>query len=327
MKLAEMIHGTKPKVAPFIPTDPLEQLNKLLKGEVSSWDDITQLSDLYQNYMAGAFEKAIPGFADILSEGGADTASLLGEAAPLIRGELPPDVQSQVLRSSAYKNLMSGGGGQFLGSLQARDLGLTSLDLMNKGANLLTAGGNAAQRWQELAKSEMLPPSASLYSPQWFSEFMARQNAAKQATQQLRFNVAAAPDPAWKDRAELLAAYGGMALGGAMGGGGGKGGGGGAGYAMGDTSYAGMSDVTNPGYYVGSGGGGGGGGGGGEYYGGYGGVSPDYYGIGANPFIPTGGNNEFNITSGVAQPNMNLYQPYQSYPNYVEPYFQGIGGG
>src|SRR5262245_29109321 len=134
MKLSEMIHGQKPEVAPFIPTDPLEQLNKLLKGEISSWDQITGLSDIYQKYMTGAFEEAIPGFTDILSQGGADISSLLSGAAPLIRGEIPEDVQKQVFRTNAYQTLMSGGGAQFGRALNARDLGLTSLDLMTKGA-------------------------------------------------------------------------------------------------------------------------------------------------------------------------------------------------
>lgn len=228
--ISELIHGRKPDVAPFEPTDPLEELGKLIRGEISSWDDITRLGDLYQSYMMDAYETSIPGFADILKQGGADTLSLLQSAAPLIKGELPEDVKQQVLRSSAFQSLGSTGTSspQFLQSLQGRDLGRTSLDLMTQGANLLGAGGNAAQRWQSIASSTILPPSESMYSPAWFSTFMAQQRAAKQATKQFKYNVEAAPDPAWKDRAELLAQYGGMALGGGMGGGGG-----GQGYTMG----------------------------------------------------------------------------------------------
>lgn len=218
--LSALIHGTKPQVAPFEPTDPIAELQKLLSGEVSSWDDITKIGNLYQDYMQSAYEKEIPGFADILRQGGADTASLLSEAAPLIKGELPPDVLNQVFRQSAFENLGSGLlGSPAGGANQARQLGLTSLEAMNQGANLLTAGGNAAQRWQGIASGMILPPTANMYSPQWFSQFMAEQNAARQATQQYKYNVAAAPDPAWADRAKLLATYGGMALGGGIGGG------------------------------------------------------------------------------------------------------------
>lgn len=171
----------------------------------------------------GAYENAIPGFADILSQGGADTLSLLQEAKPLIEGEIPDDVKSQVLRSSAFQSLMGGTAGSSMASaLQARDLGLTSIDLMNKGANLLTAGGNSAQRWASLAQGTILPPTASMYSPAWFAQFQAEQNAAKQATKQFKYNVDAAPDPAWAGitgtAMNLLGAY----LGAGRGGGGGN---------------------------------------------------------------------------------------------------------
>lgn len=219
----ELIHGRKPEVAPFIPTDPLEMLKKLLTGEIKDWPQIQALGDLYQNYMVSGIENLFPNFSEVLGLGGADTQSLLSEAAPLIKGELPEDVKSQVLRSSAFQNLMGGGGDQFLQSLQGRDLGLTSLDLMKQGAGMLEAGGNAAQRWAGLASGTMMNPGSQLYSPEWYSEFIAKQNAAKQATKQMQFNVDAAPDPAWADRAAMFANILGMAAGGGMGGGGGLG--------------------------------------------------------------------------------------------------------
>jgi hypothetical protein len=221
--IPEMIHGAKPEVAPFVPTDPIEMLNKLLAGEITAWPQITALSDLYQNYMLGAYEEAIPGFRDILAQGGVDTRALLGEAEPLIRGEIPEDVRSEVLRSAAYQGLTSGTlGGPMGATIGPRALGLTSLDLMTKGANLLTAGGNAAQRWAGLAQGTMLPPSSQLYSPEWFTNFMAQQAAAKQATQQYKYNVAAAPDPVAAGIAGTLLNFAGLYAGKGMGGGGGN---------------------------------------------------------------------------------------------------------
>lgn len=196
-------------------------LNKLLSGEIKDWPQIQALGNLYQDYMVGGIEKLFPNFSDILSQGGIDTQNLLESAEPLTRGEIPDDVKSAVLRSGAFQNLMGGGGDAFLGSLQARDLGQTSLDLMKQGASLLGEAGNAAQRWSGLASGTMMNPGSQLYSPEWFSNFMAGQNAAKQATQQMKFNVDAAPDPAWADRAKLFANIVGMAAGG-MGGGAGN---------------------------------------------------------------------------------------------------------
>lgn len=217
----ELIHGRKPDVAAFRPTDPIEELKKLLSGEIGAFPQITQLSDLYQKYMMGALDQAVPGFTDLLKTGGKDTQSVLDRAGQFLTGELPPDVMSKVFRQSAFQNLGSGLLGSAAGSAnQARNLGLTSLDLMKQGAGMLETGTNAAQRWAQIASGTILPPSQQLYSPDWFSNFMATQNQLKQATQQMRYNVAAAPDPAWADRAKLFASIVGMAAGGGMGGGG-----------------------------------------------------------------------------------------------------------
>jgi hypothetical protein len=202
----ELIHGRKPDVAPFIPTDPMAELQKLLSGEITDFPQITQLSDLYQKYMMGALDQAIPGFTDSMKTGGADTQALLGRAGQFLTGNLPPDVMAKTFRDSAFQNLGSGLMGSPAGGANAaRNLGLTSLDVMKQGAGFLDAGTNAAQRWAQIASGTILPPSQQLYSPEWFTNFMAQQNQAKQNTQQFRYNVAAQPDPAWADRAKLFA--------------------------------------------------------------------------------------------------------------------------
>lgn len=51
-----------------------------------------------------------------------------------LRGEIPADVLSQLYRSNAYKSFMGGFGGSRMASARgARDFGLTSLDLMDRG--------------------------------------------------------------------------------------------------------------------------------------------------------------------------------------------------
>src|SRR4029077_14129898 len=204
MTFGEKIHGMKPEVADFIPTDPIEQLKKMLAGETGAFPQITGLSDLYQKYMMSALGQGLPGFSARFKTGGADTQSLLNRAGQFLTGELPPDVMSQVFRQSAFQNLgsvllVSPGGA----ASQARQLGLSSLDLMKQGAGMLESGTNAAQRWAQIASGTILNPSQQLYSPDWFSNFMATQIQLKQATKQLKYNTAAAPDPAWADRAKL----------------------------------------------------------------------------------------------------------------------------
>jgi hypothetical protein len=212
--ISALIHGEKPHVAGFIPTDPIAMLRQLLGGEIQDWPQITQIGDFYQQYMQNAIGREIPNFSQILQQGGVDTQATLAAALPLIQGQIPPDVARQVMERSAFTSLGAGSlGGPMGTAFSARQLGLTSLDLMNQGANLAASGGNAAQRWQQMAMGTIMPPSSQMYSPEWFSTFNAQQNAARQATQQMRFNVAAAPDPAWADRAKMFANLTGMAAG------------------------------------------------------------------------------------------------------------------
>lgn len=72
-------------------------------------------------------EASIPGYAE-----GQKTRT--GNAMSLMRGELPPDVEAAIYRSGAGRALEGGYGGSAAGrNLVARDLGRTSLDLMNLG--------------------------------------------------------------------------------------------------------------------------------------------------------------------------------------------------
>jgi hypothetical protein len=220
----ELIHGRKPEFAPLHILDPMEMMKQLLSGEIQNWPFIESLGQHFQDYMVGQLENLIPNFSDILKEGGVETAAIQKEAKPLIAGEIPEDVQAQVARSAAFQSLMAGtAGGPMAGALTARDFGLSSLDLMQKGANLEAMAGNAAQRWAGLASGTVMNPSSQLYSPEWFAQFRQQQETAKTASKQLRYNLEAMPDPAWADRAKMFANIVGMVAGGGMGGGGGLG--------------------------------------------------------------------------------------------------------
>lgn len=210
----ELIHGRKPEIAPFIPTDPIQQLQALLKGETGAFPQITQLSNLYQNYMLGALNQAIPGFTDLMKQGGENAAQTEKNALALQQGQLPPEDIAAMFRTSAAQNLGSGLLGSPAGNANAlRNLGIGVLQGQQMGAQLAETGTNAAQRWAQIASGTILPPSQQLYSPEWFTNFMAQQHQAEQATRQMRYNVAAAPDPAWADRAKMFASIVGMATG------------------------------------------------------------------------------------------------------------------
>lgn len=232
------VFGSKPAVAPYTPTDFSAEQQKSLTENIGAFPDITQLGDLYQQYMLADLNKAMPGFSGLLAEGSATSKEMLDAASPLLRGEIPQDVQDQVYRSSAYQSLMSGTAGSPMSkALTARDLGLTSLGLEQQGAQLAMEGGNAAQRWAGLAEGTMMNPSSMLITPQQQAALTMQNNLYKQATQQYANNVAASPDPVAKGISDTIMSLVGAYLGGGRGGGGSSGGSGGTPGGAGVASY------------------------------------------------------------------------------------------
>lgn len=77
--------------------------------------------------------QSIPGYSELQSK-------RAGAASSMLSGDLPPDVARAVRASSASRALEGGYGGSPAGrNLEARDLGLTSLDLIGRG-NDMTSG-------------------------------------------------------------------------------------------------------------------------------------------------------------------------------------------
>ena len=191
------IWGSIPEVAEYTPTDLGEEQLKAIMENISAFPEISQLGSLFQEYMTGAYEKAIPGFSDILAGGGKLTKQMMEQAAPLLRGEIPADVLGQITRSGAFRALQggyAGSGMDFAG--KARDIGETSLGLIFKGAQLAGQAGNAAQRWMGMAQNLIMNPSGMLVTPQQQAALTMQNNLYKQATQQRKFNMEAMPDPA-----------------------------------------------------------------------------------------------------------------------------------
>lgn len=244
------VFGSKPQIAPYIPTDfSVEQL-KAIEEDISAFPQFEQLGSQYYDYMLGMFNKAIPGFSNILDQGGKLTQEMQSTAATELAGKIPQDVADQVFRSSAFKSLESGTAGSPMGNaLAPRQLGLTSLDLIQQGGQLDQAAGNAAQRWAGLASGLMLNPAGFLVSPQQQAELTMQNNLYRQATQQRQFNVNAQPNPALQALNQWVEQIGGAVIGSYLG-------------AKPGTNYKTsydpsqygttdpLSDVTTPGHYV-----------------------------------------------------------------------------
>lgn len=219
----ENIFGSKPQVAPYTPTDlPTEQLNAIL-ADISAFPDIQNLGGLYEQYMLDSYQNAGFDLKPILQGGEAMTKQMESLATDFMSGNIPQDVQDQLRRQDAFTSLLSGGPGG-ASALTSRDLGLTSLDLISRGAQLAGEAGNSAQRWAGLASGLIMSPSGMMITPQQQAQMQMQNRLYAQATKQFGYNVAAAPNPVWKGISDLVAsetaAYLGSLGGGGMGGGG-----------------------------------------------------------------------------------------------------------
>lgn len=83
-----------------------------------------------QSTIDAILERIIPGYSAMQKQ-------RAGNAAALLRGEIPQDVSSRVTRNAAERAVAGGfGGSRFGTNLTLRDLGLTSLDAMGTGARM-----------------------------------------------------------------------------------------------------------------------------------------------------------------------------------------------
>jgi hypothetical protein len=164
----DKVFGTKPQVAPFVPVDLSEEQRKALESNKLSVDDLNELLNaIYPNY------------SELLQVGS-------DNALALLHGDLPQGVQDNVFRNSAFASMMGGyAGSGMAGARTARDLGLTSLDLMERGQN-------SAQRWEQAALANASPFTITTMQQ---AGTTAANNAGQQSFLQSTYNVKAAPDP------------------------------------------------------------------------------------------------------------------------------------
>lgn len=140
-------------------------------------------------------------------------------AMSLLRGELPPDLASQIQRNTASKALTGGyAGTQAARNLTARDLGRTSMDLQQAGA----------QQFSNIIGTTPLSPLANYeFTPQMIANLRAEERAKKQAALLGTYNMASAGGVAGQYLGSLgsgLTNAGFGQLGASAGGGGGGGG-------------------------------------------------------------------------------------------------------
>jgi hypothetical protein len=216
------VFGSTPDIIPYTPTILSDEQLKAIKADLDAMPQIKTLGGKYYDYMLGLMNRSIPGFSDILAQGGTLTKTLQSLSAQELAGQIPQDVVDQITRSTAYQNLGSGiFGGPMGAANQARNLGLTSLDMVKLGIGTQEAAGNAAQRWSNIASALNMNPASFFITPQEQAAMTMQNNLYAQQTAQRAENQKAAPNPVAKGISDTIINLIGAYLGAGKGGGGG----------------------------------------------------------------------------------------------------------
>lgn len=212
--------GDKPKVPKLKPLDlgaeqlaAIAQNQKALPYASKLASDTNVFSQEQVNKM---LELAMPGYSSLR-----DKAT--GTISSFLSGEIPGDVSNAVKRNTAGRALYGGYGGTGMSrNLEARDLGLTSMDLTTKGLD-------AATRWISSARAApQFDVSSMFVSPLQRAAFDVQERDTKLSRDWLAAQVKALPDPFMRalgqafinDEGAIMSMVG-SAAGGAAGGGGG----------------------------------------------------------------------------------------------------------
>lgn len=212
-----------PEVPHFKPVNTTTEQRRATAGNIANFADISQLAGMAnlfnQQQLTSMLEGAAPGYKEMLG-------SLRDRTNQFLSGEIPEDVMGNVERSAAHRALSGGYGGSGMArNLVARDLGLTSLDMIGKGLD-------AGTRWLATARAGTSPmfDTASMF----VTPAQRIQTTMQNRTNQWNRNwLDSQVDAATSDRTILAQNLGslegavGSAAGAYLGGAGGGGGGGG----------------------------------------------------------------------------------------------------
>lgn len=151
--LVSSLFGGPPDLEPWQPVNAQGEQQTAIAGNISALPQSQKLASrtntFAQSEIQRMLELAMPGYVKLRDKGTEAISSL-------VAGEIPKDVQSAVTRNAAARSLYGGYGGSGMArNLTARDLGLTSLDLMSKGLD-------SATKW--ISQSRTLAPTMDVTS-------------------------------------------------------------------------------------------------------------------------------------------------------------------
>lgn len=135
-------YGTSEMEVPeYKPVSVAQAQSNALGANLANWNDITTITKaankLGGDELIAGMERISPGITQTMGQSTKVMQSWL-------KGELPQDVQDSIINAGAASGVEGGFAGSSFGrNLVARDLGLTSLNLMDKGLT-------AAERWTSM---------------------------------------------------------------------------------------------------------------------------------------------------------------------------------
>lgn len=166
----------QPEVPDFVPVNVQSEQLRAIAGNTAALPGLqsqaSKINTFNQAEIQRMLELAMPGYAKLRDKGTATINDMLS-------GNIPGDVSSAVSRNAAAKSLYGGFGGSAMSrNLVARDLGLTSLDLVSKGLS-------SAEKW--IAQARTLSPTFDVTSMFIRPEFQV-QHAVNERNAQFQRN-------------------------------------------------------------------------------------------------------------------------------------------
>lgn len=219
--LGSLLFKEKPELPDLPAIDLGEEQRKSIRGNISALPEAQTLAErvnlFNQDQLLKSLRTVIPGFDDITS--GVSENIISG-----LRGELPQDVQDFITNRSAAQAIEGGfAGSNMARNLEARDLGLTSLQLTDKSLNSATHWLSAGR---QLLTAPQMDVTSSFVSPLQQAQFDVSERNTRWNFDWFKNQLAAQPEPweqsvigllDWVANTGLTAAT--MGLGSAMGGG------------------------------------------------------------------------------------------------------------
>jgi hypothetical protein len=189
MGLLDKMSGSKPKLPGWTPINITGEQQATVAGNLSTLPQATELASgvntFNQSELDRIYNQALPGY-DRIKQNVADYL------ASTTRGQIPEDVANEVYRRATSQATASGFGGSGMGrNLTARDLGLTSLDLMGRGID-------STQRWLSTQAAPRFDVTSMFLTPAQRIPMAMEERNLKFQYDYLKAQIKAMPDPETK---------------------------------------------------------------------------------------------------------------------------------